>query len=164
MNRIQLAIGLCVASVMVGSILSVNRARDDTLRSSERATPSVVSLAPRPNRVQRGWSNPPSAIRAAHRQLGRKSTVVAAAGPKRATFLMWRTCFDATWLPVPFDEEGAKVYGRMFAAVRASGQTSPSRFADLLIAATAAANDLPLYSRNPDDFRALQCIVKVIAI
>jgi hypothetical protein len=34
----------------------------------------------------------------------------------------------------------------------------------LLIAATAAANDLPLYTRNPDDFQALRTIVKVIAI
>jgi predicted nucleic acid-binding protein len=65
---------------------------------------------------------------------------------------------------VPFDEEAARAYGRMFAAARAAGQTSRSRLADLLIASTAAANDLPLYTRNPDDFRALQGILKVIAI
>jgi predicted nucleic acid-binding protein len=52
----------------------------------------------------------------------------------------------------------------MFAAARTAGQTSRSRFSDLLIASTAAANDLPLYTRNPDDFRALQGILKVIAI
>ena len=32
------------------------------------------------------------------------------------------------------------------------------------LAATAAANNLPLYTRNPDDFRALKDIVNVIAI
>jgi predicted nucleic acid-binding protein len=80
---------------------------------------------------------------------------------RRQDRLQWAA---TTWDPVPFDEEGARVYGRMFAAARAAGQTSRSRVADLLIASTAAANDLPLYTRNPDDFRALQGILKVIAI
>jgi len=80
---------------------------------------------------------------------------------RRQDRLQWAA---STWDPVPFDEAGARAYGRMFAAARAAGRTSRSRFADLLIASTAAANDLPLYTRNPDDFRALQGILKVIAI
>jgi len=80
---------------------------------------------------------------------------------KRQDRLQWAT---ATWDATPFDDEGARVYGRMFAAARAAGQSSRSRFADLLIASTAAANNLPLYTRNPDDFRALREIVEVIAI
>jgi predicted nucleic acid-binding protein len=36
--------------------------------------------------------------------------------------------------------------------------------ADLLIAATAAANGLPLYTRNPADFVALEKIVPIVAI
>ena len=80
---------------------------------------------------------------------------------KRQDRLHWAT---ATWDAIPFDDEGARVYGRMFAAARAAGQSSLSRFADLLIASTAAANNLPLYTRNPDDFRALKEIVKVVAI
>jgi predicted nucleic acid-binding protein len=80
---------------------------------------------------------------------------------RRQDRLQWAA---TTWDPVPFDEEAARAYGRMFAAARAAGQTSRSRLADLLIASTAAANDLPLYTRNPDDFRALQGILKVIAI
>jgi predicted nucleic acid-binding protein len=51
----------------------------------------------------------------------------------------------------------------MFAAARAAGQSSRSRFADLLIASTAADN-LPIYTRNPDDFGAMREIVKVIAL
>jgi hypothetical protein len=35
---------------------------------------------------------------------------------------------------------------------------------DLLIAATACAAALPLYSRNPDDFRGLADLVEVVAI
>jgi predicted nucleic acid-binding protein len=80
---------------------------------------------------------------------------------RRQDRLQWAA---ATWDPIPFDDEGARVYGRMFAAPRAAGQSSRSRFADLLIASTAAANNLPLYTRNPDDFQALREIIKVIAV
>ena len=80
---------------------------------------------------------------------------------RRQDRLQWAT---STWDPLPFDDEGARVYGRMFAAARAAGRSSRSRFADLLIASTAAANNLPIYTRNPDDFRALKEIVKVIAL
>jgi predicted nucleic acid-binding protein len=34
----------------------------------------------------------------------------------------------------------------------------------LLIAATAAANELPLYTRNPEDIAALTCILKLVRI
>jgi predicted nucleic acid-binding protein len=80
---------------------------------------------------------------------------------RRQDRLQWAA---ATWDPIPFDDEGARVYGRMFAAARAAGRSSRSRFADLLIASTAAANNLPLYTRNPDDFQALREIIKVIAV
>ena len=56
------------------------------------------------------------------------------------------------------------MYGRMFAAARAAGRSSRARLADLLIASTAAANGLPLYTRNPSDFDALKRILKVTSI
>ena len=56
------------------------------------------------------------------------------------------------------------MYGRLFAAARAAGQSSRTRLADLLIASTAAANDLSLYTRNPSDFNALKRIVKIVKI
>ncbi len=80
---------------------------------------------------------------------------------RRQDRLQWAT---ATWEPLPFDAESARMYGRMFAAARASGQSSRARLADLLIASTAAANGLPLYTRNPSDFDALRRILKVISI
>src|SRR5437667_9646127 len=80
---------------------------------------------------------------------------------RRQDRLQWAA---TTWDPVPFDEEAARAYGRMFAAARAAGQTSRSRLADLLIASTAAANGLPLYTRNASDFDALKRIIKVIGI
>jgi len=35
--------------------------------------------------------------------------------------------------------------------------------ADLLIAATALAAGLPLYTRNPDDFAGVQKLVEIVA-
>jgi len=52
----------------------------------------------------------------------------------------------------------------VFAATRAGGRSSRTRLADLLIAATAAANGLPLYTRNLADIAGLEQIVTVIAI
>jgi hypothetical protein len=68
------------------------------------------------------------------------------------------------WDPLPFDAEAARAYGRLFAAAKAAGRTSRARLADLLIAATAAANGLPLYSRNPSDFSGLERILSVKAV
>ena len=80
---------------------------------------------------------------------------------RRQDRLQWAA---ATWDPLPFDADAARIYGRLFAAARAAGQSSRSRLADLLIASTAAANNLPVYTRNPDDFHALKEIVKVIPL
>ena len=80
---------------------------------------------------------------------------------RRQDRLQW---VAATWDPLPFDADAARAYGRVFAAVRAAGRTRRSRLADLLIASTAIANELAIYTRNPSDFRALEKIVDVVAL
>jgi predicted nucleic acid-binding protein len=80
---------------------------------------------------------------------------------RRQDRLQWAT---ATWDPLPFDADAARMYGRIFSAARVAGQTSRSRLADLLIASTAAANSLAVYTRNPSDFEALKTIVKVVPV
>ncbi len=55
-------------------------------------------------------------------------------------------------------------YGLLVAAVVREGRKPRSRFADLLIAATANANGLDLYTRNGADFLGLADLVHVIAI
>ena len=80
---------------------------------------------------------------------------------RRQDRLQWAA---ATWDPVPFDAEAARAYGRVFAATRAAGRSTRTRLADLLIASTAAANGLPLYTRNPTDFAGLEQVVTVIAV
>ncbi|MET0909665.1 MAG: type II toxin-antitoxin system VapC family toxin [Ilumatobacteraceae bacterium] len=66
---------------------------------------------------------------------------------------------------LPFDADAARAYGRIFAAVAAGGRKPRGpRAVDLLIAATAVANDLPLYTRNPDDLRLLDGLIEIVAI
>jgi predicted nucleic acid-binding protein len=66
--------------------------------------------------------------------------------------------------PLPFDAAAARSYGLVVAAVVHEGRKPRSRFADLLIAATAHANRLDLYTRNRDDFTGLEGLVSVFAI
>ncbi len=80
---------------------------------------------------------------------------------RRQDRLQWAA---ATWDPIPFNAEAARTYGRVFAATRAAERSGRTRLADLLIAATAAANGLPLYTRNPSDFAGLDQIVTIVAI
>jgi predicted nucleic acid-binding protein len=72
---------------------------------------------------------------------------------------------EAAFDPLPFDAEAARAYGRIFAAVAASGRKARgARAVDLLIAATACAEDLPLFTRNGEDFRSLEGVLDVYAI
>lgn len=71
---------------------------------------------------------------------------------------------EAKLEPIPFDSTAARSYGLVAAAVVREGRKPRSRFADLLIAATAHANGLDLYTRNGDDFAGLEDLVRVIAV
>jgi predicted nucleic acid-binding protein len=66
--------------------------------------------------------------------------------------------------PIPFDAAAVRSYGLIVAAVVSEGRKPRSRFADLLIAATAHANGLDLYSRNANDFTGLEGLVRVVAV
>jgi predicted nucleic acid-binding protein len=72
---------------------------------------------------------------------------------------------EAAFDPLPFDTDCARAYGRVYAAVAASGRKARgARAVDLLIAATACAAELPLYTRNSDDFVALDGLVRVVQL
>jgi predicted nucleic acid-binding protein len=66
--------------------------------------------------------------------------------------------------PVPFDAEAARIYGRVSAAVVAAGRKPRGRTVDLMIAATAMAERLPLYTTNPADFAGLDSLMTVIPV
>jgi predicted nucleic acid-binding protein len=72
---------------------------------------------------------------------------------------------EAVFDPLPVDGQVARAYGRVYAAVAAAGRKARGRRAlDLLIAATALAAELPLYTRNPDDFRDLSDLIEVVPV
>lgn len=66
--------------------------------------------------------------------------------------------------PIPFDGAAVRSYGLVVAAVVVEGRKPRSRFADLLIAATAHANRLDLYTRNADDFAGLDQLIRIVAV
>jgi predicted nucleic acid-binding protein len=72
---------------------------------------------------------------------------------------------EATFEPLPVDAGVARAYGRVYAAIAASGRKARGRRAvDLLIAATAVSAGLPLYTRNPNDFNGLSDLVQIVSI
>ena len=81
-------------------------------------------------------------------------------GARRQDRLQWAA---TTWDALPFDADGARAFGRVYAATRITGPTR-RRLADLLIAAAAAANGLPVYTRYPSDLRGLDEILRIVAV
>lgn len=102
-----------------------------------------------------------AAITLAELAAGPHATTDTEERARRQDRLQW---VATTWDPLPFDAEAARMYGRIFAAARTAGRSARPRLADLLIASTAAANGLPLYTRNPSDFAGLDNLVTVKAI
>jgi predicted nucleic acid-binding protein len=72
---------------------------------------------------------------------------------------------EATFDPIPFDASTARSYGRAYAALLSAGRKARGRRAlDVLIAATAVAAELPLYTRNPSDFVGLEGVLEVVGV
>ena len=72
---------------------------------------------------------------------------------------------EAAFAPLPFDANAARAYGRICASIVAARRKARGwRVVDLLIAATAMAEGLPLYTRDPEDFRGLTELVDVRAV
>ena len=59
---------------------------------------------------------------------------------------------EADFDPLPFDAAAARAFGGVAASLRRSGRTATARAYDAMIAATAVAADLPVYTCNPSDF------------
>ncbi len=70
---------------------------------------------------------------------------------------------EASFDPMPFDAAAARAFGRVAASLRAAGRKPAARAFDALIAATALANELDLYTCNPRDFDGIDGL-DVVAI
>ena len=69
---------------------------------------------------------------------------------------------ESAFDPLPFDAAAARVFGRLASDVRRSGRALRPRAMDALIASIAVANDLPLYTCNPDDFTGMTELTLVV--
>lgn len=95
-----------------------------------------------------------------------------AAGPHATTDLAERARrqdrlqrVEAAFDPLPVDASVARAYGRVYATLVATGAKPRGRRAfDLLIASTALAAGLPLYTRNRTDFAALEGLVDIVSV
>lgn len=70
---------------------------------------------------------------------------------------------ESDFVPLPFDAGAARALGGVAAALRGAGRKTAARAYDAMIAATALANDLPVYTCNPDDFSGIDGL-EVIAV
>jgi hypothetical protein len=69
---------------------------------------------------------------------------------------------EATFDPLPFDADCARAYGLVYAqTVHAGRKARGARAVDLLIAATALAANLPIYTANAADFEVLTDLIKL---
>ena len=65
--------------------------------------------------------------------------------------------------PIPFDAAAARAFGGVAASLRRTGRKGAARAYDAMIAATALANGLPVYTCNPADFAGIDGL-EVVAI
>jgi tRNA(fMet)-specific endonuclease VapC len=70
---------------------------------------------------------------------------------------------EADFVPLSFDAAAARAFGRVSASLRRAGRKTAARAYDAMIAATALANDLPVYTCNPGDFSGIDGL-EVIAV
>lgn len=85
--------------------------------------------------------------------------LVATDDAERARRLAHVQQAEADFDPVPFDADAARAFGGVASSYRRSGRKPTARAFDALIAATAIAHGLPLYTANPVDFAGIDGLV-----
>ena len=89
--------------------------------------------------------------------------VVARDEAERADRMAHLQQAEASFNTLAFDADAARAFGRVASALRRAGRKPAARTYDSMIAATALANDLPLYTCNPEDFRGIEGL-RVVAV
>ena len=132
-----------------------------TTRPTGLLDTSTVILLPR-LRDPGGLPDAPliSAITLAEMSVG---PLVATTDTERAARLAHLQQAEADFDPLPFDADAARAFGQVAASLRRAGRKTSARAYDAMIAAIAIANDLPLYTCNPDDFSDIEGL-DVVAI
>jgi predicted nucleic acid-binding protein len=84
---------------------------------------------------------------------------------KRARRQQHLQAVEANLESVSFDSQCARAYGTVYAVVASAGRKSRgARSVDLMIAATALAHDLPLYTRNAGDLVGLEELIEIVDV
>jgi predicted nucleic acid-binding protein len=87
--------------------------------------------------------------------------LVATDGAERARRQAHLQQAESDFTPLPFDAPAARAFGRVAATLRDAGRKRAARAYEALIAATAIASDLPVYTANPEDFSGIDDLVVV---
>ncbi|HZC74248.1 MAG TPA: PIN domain-containing protein [Jatrophihabitans sp.] len=90
--------------------------------------------------------------------------LIASTGATRSERLRRLGIIEKTFDALPVDDAVAREYGRLAAAVAEVGRQPRDRVADLLIAATAAAHNAELWTRNAADFAGVEALVAIRAV
>lgn len=91
-------------------------------------------------------------------------TLVTDDSEVRAERIRRLTLIEHLYSPLPIDGAVARSFGHLAAAVARSGRQPRARVMDLLIAATAHANDASLVTRNAADLRGIEHLVEIVTI
>jgi predicted nucleic acid-binding protein len=81
--------------------------------------------------------------------------LVAASDTERAARQAHLQQAESDFDALPYDAAAARAFGRVAASLRQSGRKPAARSYDAMIAATALANALPVYTCNPEDFAGI---------
>ena len=87
--------------------------------------------------------------------------LLATAEAERAARLAHVQQAEADFEPIAFDAAAARAFGPVAADLRRAGREPAARAYDALIAATAIANGLPLYTVNPDDYQGITSLTVI---
>ena len=90
-------------------------------------------------------------------------TLVATTDQERAARQAHLQQAESDFDALPFDASAARAFGRVAASLRQSGRKTAARSYDAMIAATALAHALPVYTCNPDDFAGIDGL-EVVAV
>jgi len=81
--------------------------------------------------------------------------LVATTDDQRAARQAHLQAAEADFEPLIFDSAAARAFGGVAASLRSKGRKPAARTYDAMIAATALANDMPVHTCNPADFRGI---------